>query len=210
MVVTQRAKKIWELVFTTGIGGVFFLLPLFVVGAFFVQLVEVAIYAARSLEGIVPIESVGGYAMLVTVGMAAILAICFAAGLVAKRSIAKQFTEQVEKFLQIAFPRYAIVKDRISGNIGGKHFRADLKTVWILEIDRSYRIGFAVECVDADWVTVYVPGAPDPWTGEVRVFAREKLKWVDVDFITAMTSLEKLGRDLQSAAAFSFRLTASD
>ena len=202
MVLTQRAKRIWELLATTAIGGVFFLLPLFVVGMFVVKLVQVAIYVANSLQGVVPIESVGGYGMLVAVGLCSVLAICFGAGIIAKRSIAKQFTEQIEKYLQIAFPRYTIVKDRISGNIGSKHFRSDLNTVWILGIDDSYRIGFAVEGVDQDWVTVYIPGAPDPWSGEVRVIAREKLKWVDVDFMAAMTSLEKLGRDLQSVGAF--------
>ncbi len=127
---------------------------------------------------------------------------CFVAGIIAKRSIAQRFTDQIEKYLQIAFPRYAIVKDRISGNIGNKHFKSDLKTLWILGLDGSYRIGFAVEGFDQEWVTVYVPGAPDPWSGEVRIIAREKLKWVDVDFIAAMTSLEKLGRDLQSIGAF--------
>ncbi len=202
MVLTQRAKRVWELLATTAIGGIFFLLPLFVVGMFIAKLVQVAIYAARALEGVVPIESVGGYGMLVAVGLVAVLAVCFGAGIIAKRSIAQRFTDQIEKYLQIAFPRYAIVKDRISGNIGNKHFKSDLKTLWILGLDGSYRIGFAVEGFDQEWVTVYVPGAPDPWSGEVRIIAREKLQWVDVDFIAAMTSLEKLGRDLQSIGAF--------
>ncbi len=71
---------------------------------FIAKLVQVAIYTARALEGVVPIESVGGYGMLVAVGLIAVLATCFGAGIIAKRSIAQRFTDQIEKVSADRFP----------------------------------------------------------------------------------------------------------
>jgi uncharacterized membrane protein len=136
--------------------------------------------------------------LLFAAGLVAVVACCFLAGLVAQRSFAKRFTERIEKQLQIAFPRYTIVKDRLSGNIGGEHFKSELKTVLVRGHDGCYRLGLEVERTSGDWATIYFPGSPDPWAGQVAIVPNSQLQTLEVDFIAAMTTLEKLGRQFQA------------
>ena len=184
---------------TTAIGGVFFLLPLIIIGTFIFNFAKFCVATAKAIEGVVPLQAFGGYLALLAVGLLATVLACFVSGLIAKRSIAQQFTETIEKQLQIAFPRYSIVKDRLSGNIGGEHFRTDLKTVLVLGHDGCYRLGVEVERPSEEWATIYFPGSPDPWSGQVAIVPTDKLKPLDVEFISAMNTLEKLGRGFQSA-----------
>jgi uncharacterized membrane protein len=198
MILPQRTKRTLNFLKTTAIGGIFFLLPLIIIGTFLAKFAQFSIATAKAIDGYIPLAAIGGYAMLLVVGIAAIVGLCFAAGLLAKRSIAQRFTESIEKQLQIAFPRYAIVKDRISGNIGGGHFKSELKSLLVRGHDGFYRLGIEVERNETGWVTVYFPGSPDPWSGSVAIVPQESLSPVTVDFLTAMTTLEKLGRELQT------------
>jgi uncharacterized membrane protein len=70
-------------------------------------------------------------------------------------------------------------------------------------LDGCYRLGLEVEKGRGGWVTVYFPGSPDPWSGQVAIVPIDKVKELEVDFIAAMTTLEKLGRQLQSVAKVS-------
>jgi uncharacterized membrane protein len=203
MAIKQRAKRSMEFLKTTAIGGVFFLLPLAIIGTFMAKLAQYSIIAAKAIEDIVPLSAIGGYPMLLAVGLCLVVGVCFAAGILAKRSIAQRFTEKIEKQIQIAFPRYSIIKDRISGNIGGEHFRSELKSAMVEGFDGNYRLGIIVEEAVSGWTTVYFPGSPDPWSGQVAIVPTEKLRPSNVEFIVAMAALEKLGRELQTVTAFS-------
>ncbi|MEQ1828349.1 MAG: hypothetical protein ABL921_20480 [Pirellula sp.] len=202
MALKHSAKRKVEFLKTTAIGGVFFLLPLVIIGTFLAKFAQYSIAAAKAIDGVIPLKAIGGYPILLLVGSVLVVGACFAAGLIAKRSIAQRFTETVEKQIQIAFPRYAIIKDRLSGNIGGDQFRSELKSALVLGYDGAYRFGLIVEEKVPGWTTVYFPGSPDPWAGQVAIVSNDKLRPTEIDFILAMTTLEKLGRELQSVTHF--------
>jgi uncharacterized membrane protein len=194
----QIVSQKFQFLRTTAIGGVFFLLPLIIIGTFLGKFAQFCVGVAKTVESIVPLERIGGYTMLLAAGAAGVIGLCFLAGLIAKRSIAKRFTETIEKQLQIAFPRYAIVKDRLSGNIGGVEHKSELVPVLVCNSDGTYRFGLVVEKGNLSWSTVYLPGSPDPWAGEVHLVEQSKIRPIDTDFMQVMNSLEKLGRNLQS------------
>jgi len=196
--IAQKTSDRFEFLKATAIGGVFFLLPLIIIGSFLVKMGQFCIVAAKSLEAIFPIQAIGGQVLLFVAGLVTVVAACFIAGLIAQWSVAKRFTERIEKQLQIAFPRYTLVKDRLSGNIGGDHFRTDLKTVLVHGHDGCYRMGVEVERTSDEWATIYFPGSPDPWTGQVAIVPNSQLQPLEVDFTAAMSTLEKLGRQFQS------------
>jgi len=195
-----------EFLKSTAIGGVFFLLPLIIIGTFLAKLVQYSVVAAKAIETVIPLQAMGGYVILLLAGLLLIIGLCFVAGLLAQRSIAKRFTEKIEKQLQIAFPRYTIMKDRLSGNIGSEHHRSELKSVLVLGHDGCYRLGFEVERNDQGWATVYFPGSPDPWSGQVAIVPCHMLRPNKADFMVAMTVMEKMGRELQAVVHFSANL----
>ena len=189
---------------TTAIGGIFFLLPLIVVGALVGQMLQVVVVVAKSVHTYLPVKSPAGYSFLLAATMLLMLLLCFAAGLVAKRSLGKRFTESVEKYLLMLFPRYAIFKEQLTGNIGGEVLHNQLKPV-IVSMPEGKRLGMEVErsgSSDTDgsavegngWVTVFLPGSPDPWSGSVVVVAMSRVQHLEIPFSEAIATAEQLGR----------------
>lgn len=195
MAIGNQASRVWKFLRTTAIGGIFFLLPLTVVGMLLGQVVSVIWTASGAVSGYLPEESPLGYAMLFVSGLAIVVLICFAAGLIARRALGRKFTAATEKYLLMLFPRYAIFKEQLSGNIGGNEFHNAMQPVHLECIDHS-RLAMEIER-HGDQVTLFVPGSPDPWSGSVIVASADKVTPLDANFGDAMATFEHLGRKTQ-------------
>jgi uncharacterized membrane protein len=179
---------------TTAIGGLFFLLPLIVLGALVGQIAPIIWTIATGLHQILPFKTPAGIAFLFLLAVAIIVLLCFAAGLLARRSIGKRLSEGFEKKLILLFPRYAILKEQMAGSIGGREIKPNWKPVAVKFYD-SVGIGFQVETIDAGQVMVYLPGAPDTWSGKLAVVQSDRVKKLDLDFGQTISIFEKIGRD---------------
>ncbi len=181
---------------TTAIGGLLFLLPLIVVGALVGQVVPIVLAIAEGLAGILPgfIKTPSGIALLFLMSIGILLLLCFSAGLLARWSFSRKFSEAFEKKLVFLFPRYAILKDQMADSIGGDHAKAEMKPV-VIRFDEMRRIGFETErCEDNGLVSVYLPGSPDPWSGKVAVVEASRVEALDAEFGVAAATCEQLGR----------------
>lgn len=191
----------------TAIGGVFFLLPLVVLCFFLGQIAQlvyaVAIQMQPFLRDLLGINHVTGYVLIFTIALAVIVLACFGAGILAGRSMARQFTGWVEKYLLMMFPRYAIFKEQLSGNIGGEIARNRLKPVHV-RLEGYSRLAFEVErsspsptLVHGETVTLYLPGSPDPWSGTVINVTPDRIVPIETPFPDVLGAFEKLGLDSQ-------------
>lgn len=187
-------KKQFGSVKTTAIGGLIFLLPLIVIGALIGQVVPIVMTVAEMLGEWIPVKSAGGIALLIILSIVVILFLCFLAGLSARRSIGKKFSETIEKNLIILFPRYAILKDQMAGTIGGDDIKPKMKPVIVKYNDMS-RIAFEIERSESEQVTIYLPGSPDPWSGSVAYFSVDRVIPVPLEFPDAVGICEQLGRN---------------
>jgi uncharacterized membrane protein len=179
---------------TTLLGGILFLLPLIVVGILLGQVGQVVFAIAQAIGGVLSFDSPYTYAILVSAALGIVIGGCFAAGLVARHSLGQWLSEQTERNLTLLYPRYAIYKDQIIGNIGGDVAEGRLKPVKIAFVDCT-RLGLEVERSAEGLVTVYLPSSPDPWSGTVAMVAAERVERIDVPYVEMMTSFEKLGAD---------------
>jgi len=181
---------------TTAIGGIFFLFPLVVVGALIGQVLQIVWLVASNLHEYLPIKTFVGYALLFAITILLLLLLCFLAGIAARRSLGQKFTQSVEKYLLMLFPRYAIFKEQLTGNIGGEVLRNQLIPVLVL-VPEGQRLGMEVEqkvVEGTQWVTVYLPGSPDPWSGSVVIVEGFRVKRIDTPFAEAIATAEQLGR----------------
>ncbi|MEM8669162.1 MAG: DUF502 domain-containing protein [Planctomycetota bacterium] len=181
---------------TTAIGGLLFLLPLIVLGALIGQIVPIVLTIAQSLAGILDgiVETPGGIALLILMSIGILLLICFFCGLLARRSFARRFSGAFEKKLVMVFPRYAILKDQMADTIGGEQATTQMKPV-LASFDDCDRIAFETERDEkAGWVTVYLPGSPDPWSGSVALLKLDRVRSLDADFGDTAGTCEQLGR----------------
>ena len=177
---------------STLIGGVIFLLPLMVIGFLVSQAWPVFDTVVKTLAAYFG-DDYWAYGMVFVAAVAILLGLCLVAGLLARMSLSRMVSEQFEKQLTMLFPRYAIFKDQLAGNLGGTYARDRLKPVLIPYLT-GQRIGFEIER-DASRVIVYLPGSPDPWTGEFVIFAPDDITHFHAPTAELLSVFEKLGRD---------------
>lgn len=181
---------------TTAIGGIFFLFPLVIVGVLVGQVVQWSWTAAKALKDYLPAIAPSNYILLFIVTLLFVLLICFVAGIVARRSLARRFTHTIEGYLLMLFPRYAIFKEQLTGNIGSGILRNQLRPVLVL-VPEGQRMAMEVERGSVDgtqWVTVFFPGSPDPWSGNISLVEAFRVKPLNGSFNDAVATAEQLGR----------------
>ncbi len=188
----RKTLGVWK---TTILGGVFFLLPFAVVVFLVGQLAAIVAPVAVEINNQLPKEwhTFGVFSSATALAILLLFAMCYLAGLAARRSFANRFSSKIEKTITLLFPRYAILKDQIASNVGGEGPGPQMKPV-LVRLDDVMRIGFETARDAEGRVTVYLPGSPDPWQGHVALFAAERVEPLGADFAAAVTMCETLGR----------------
>lgn len=180
----------------TALGGVLFLLPLAVVLGLLGYVYSFVVVLYEPMQEWIPVKTAAGIAMLFAVVVMGLLLVCFVAGLMAHRAIGRQVANLIEKYLTTFFPKYAIYKDLLAGNIGGTFDVPTLKPVMVNTPD-CRRIAFESDRLADGSVVVFFPGAPDPWVGSVGVVTADKVEPLNVPFNDTVAILEQLGRNSQ-------------
>jgi uncharacterized membrane protein len=179
---------------TTALGGALFLLPLIVIGALLGKVAEIVLAVAKVLADNLPIESARGWAILVALAIAIILAACFFAGLAAEWTFGKRFSGWLEKNLLLLFPRYLIVKAQMAGTLNDAKTKQKIKPV-LVQLDDMQRVAFEVDRSPSGQVAVYLPGSPDPWSGSVAYVEAARVRPMSIEFSEALATCEQMGRD---------------
>lgn len=180
----------------TALGGVLFLLPLAVVVGLLGYVYSFVVVIYEPLEAWMPEKTAAGIAALFGIAVLLLVFACFAAGLMAHRAIGRQISGLIEKYLTTFFPKYAIYKDLLAGNIGGNRDVPSLKPVLVVTPE-SKRIAFESDRLPDGSAVVFFPGAPDAWIGHVGVVAADSVDPLDIPFNDVVGLLEQLGRGSQ-------------
>lgn len=178
---------------TTLLGGVIFLLPLVLLVTVLGKAVQIMMLVAEPLDRWIPVGSIGGIALVNLIAIIAVFLACFLAGFAAKSALGERVFQTIDKKL-LAIPGYAIFKERLAGNIGGDEIQSSLIPVMVTFIDRS-EVGFEVARLSDTRVAIYLPMAPDPWSGNVIFVTEDQVEPLDIPFPQAMRIFESLGRN---------------
>ncbi len=192
--IQEKVVKSFGFLKTTALGGILFLLPLVVVSVLLGYVYSFVIVVYEPLQERIPVSTPTGLGILFLIAVAIILLLCFVSGLLARRAIGRKFSQTVEKQLMMVFPKYAIYKDLLAGNIGGDENFPSLKPVCV-RFDDCRRFAFESDrCADG-LVTVYLPGAPDAWMGVVTLVTSDRVEPIDIPFTEFLGIFERLGRN---------------
>lgn len=196
----KQVTKTFGFLKTTAIGGLIFLLPLAAIGALLGYVYNVVLVIYQPLKEYLPVSSVSGTALLFLVAVGILVMLCFFCGLAARRAIARKFSQAIEKHLVMVFPKYAIYKDILAGNVGGDAHSPSLIPVAI-QFDDAIRIGYEAGRTEQGLAIVYLPSSPDPWMGSVALVEFSRVKPLNVDFGETSAICERLGRDSERLLA---------
>ncbi len=179
---------------TTALGGILFLLPLAVVTFLLGYVYSMVVVVYEPLKNHIPVSDTTGLIVLFLIAVAIVMLLCFAAGLMGRRAIGRKFAQTIEKQLVVVFPKYAIYKDLLAGNIGGMEHLPTLKPVCV-HLNDSRRLALEADRLATGMVLVYLPGAPDTWNGTVALVEPERVEPLELTFGELLGICERLGRD---------------
>ncbi|XZE21886.1 DUF502 domain-containing protein [Pirellulaceae bacterium SH449] len=184
----------------TAIGGLVFLLPIVAVAFVLSYVFQVAQQTYKAIDPLLPdfFHSSFGVAVLFLGGVAGVVVACFASGLVATRSIAREGNQWIENNLLKVFPKYAIYKELLAGTLSGDLHSPTMKPVYI-EHQGYLRLAFETNRQSDGRVTVYMPGSPDPWNGFLALVLADQVKSAGLSFAEAVSQLEQMGRVTNSS-----------
>ena len=176
---------------TTITGGLVFLVPLGILIIVVAKVFEMMSFLATPFSNWIPVDKVAGIAVANIVTTILIVAICYIAGLVASLTYARKFYSKLDEKLMVFLPRYTFIKS-MTGSIAANEAESALTPV-LVTFDDQAQIGFEVERSENGLVTVYLPGAPDSWSGAVAHVTTDRIKSLDADFKEIVSSFKKAG-----------------
>lgn len=186
-------KKLFSFIRTTFIGGLFFIVPIVLLVFIFGKVIEIFRKIVAPIAENISITIFGEHALSRVIAIAILILICFFAGLLAKTKKARQLKEWVEDNILSNIPGYSLLKG-MGENAAGLESE-NLKEVVLVDVEEVWQIGFLMERLDDDLNAVFIPGAPNPMSGDVVFVKWDRLKIIDITGISAMKISKKLGVD---------------
>ncbi|WP_148864225.1 DUF502 domain-containing protein [Marinobacter fonticola] len=184
---------------TTIVGGIVFLLPLVVILVVLGKAYALMLHLAKPLGRLLPVDSVAGVAVAEILALLALLFICFIAGLAARSKLARRAYRRIDNGL-LAIPGYAFVKG-FADHLQMEEGQTRSMQPVLVQFDDNAQLGFEIERLDSGNVVVYLPGAPDPWSGSVAYFVEDRIRPLAMTVPQAVSHLRRLGRGSDILAA---------
>jgi uncharacterized membrane protein len=186
-------KNFASFIKTTLIGGIFFVIPLVLLVLIIGRVLDIFRKLVAPIADIIPIQVVGGIAISRIIALLILLLVCFIAGLFARDKYADKLKKWIEAKVLSNIPGYSLIKGMTESAAGMDS--ENLKDVVLVDIEEVWQIGFLMDEIDDQLSTVYIPGAPNPMSGDVFFVKNERLKKLDLPELSAMKIYKKLGID---------------
>ncbi|UPZ17119.1 DUF502 domain-containing protein [Flavobacterium humidisoli] len=184
-------KSILKIVKATFLGGIIFLVPLVVLLIVLEKGYGIVQKTTLPLVSALPKVSVLGLALQELVGLLIIILICLVAGLLARTAAAEKVVQKLEDGILSFVPGYSFMKS-MNENILGLESKDDLKVI-LVPTDAGLQFAFLIEPVSDDKFTVFIPDAPNPWSGSVVFVDKKDITEIDITQKQALACIRKLG-----------------
>jgi uncharacterized membrane protein len=176
---------------TAAIGGMLFLVPLVFMVLIFGKVFQVMSRIAEPIARLLPVDHVGGVALINIVAALLILLVCVVAGLIAKGPMAKSLYAKIDGLLAELVPSYIWSKTvvrNLAGEVDTERFKPVLVT-----LDDQLLLAFEMERSPDGLVVVFMPGAPDVRSGTVAYVTADRVQPLATSLLEINRSLKHMG-----------------
>lgn len=177
---------------TTVIGGLFFLIPLVVLLLILAKAYDVMKAVAHPLNSYLKVDSIAGVAFANLLAILLVIALCFLAGLVARSGFMRRLAGRFERTVLQGIPLYQVVKTTAESILPLK--REEGMQPVLVTFDDCSQLGLEVERASPGLVSVYLPGAPNPWSGSLLLTTPERVTRLPVTMMQTMHTMQALGK----------------
>lgn len=178
---------------TTIIGGIFFLIPIAVVIIVAGKLAILIRGVADVLLPVFPTETLIGTLVLNLLALVVVVGFCFLAGLVAHGAAAGKLRAKLEASLLAFVPGYSFVKGMTDSLRQSEEVSQTFLPV-LVRFDDYSQLAFEIEREPGGRVAVYLPGAPNPWSGTVVYVTEDRVKRLQMSVPEAVKNAQMLGK----------------
>lgn len=184
-------KSLSESVLRIFVRGILFLAPIALLVVLLVQAVKLLAGILDPVAKLMPAATLGGMAVANLLAAAAIILLCFLAGMFAGMSIGRTIGDRLERLILRRIPGFTLVKS-ITHAVAGMQADSDVR-VALAWIEESWVLAFVMEQHDNGLSTVFVPSAPTPAAGTIYYLPADRLKLLDVPVSAAVACITRLG-----------------
>ena len=178
----------------TILGGVLFLLPLAIVLMLLGYALRLAGKLAQPISDHLGLQHWSGLAGIgvVTILSALLLVIvAFAAGVAARTYLGERMTLWFERSLLGRLPQYQLVKSMAEG-LAQLENASGIKPA-LISIEGGWQIGYLIEPLENGWLSVFLPQAPTPMSGNIMYFPSDRVRPLDMPMVEAMAIIKRIG-----------------
>ncbi len=186
-------KRIISFIKTTIIGGLFFIIPIFLVILLLVKIVVTFRKIVAPVADKINVSFFGEEMASRFIAIILLVILCFIAGIFAKAKNANRLKDWVEDHILSNIPGYTLIKGMTEAAAGLDSKYS--KDVVLVNIEEVWQIGFLMERIDDQLNVVFIPSAPNPTAGDVVLVKWDRLKMLDIDEISVIKLYRKLGND---------------
>ena len=191
----RKGQSLDDFLYTTIIGGLTILLPLYLTILFVQKILEII----RQLFGpfIQPLESLIPYDTAIIEPLLAIIiliVICFLAGFLMKTSLGLMIENSVKPKLE-KLPGYYLFSS-LTRQVTGFGEKEELQVVLVAlgALDESLSIGFVIDYLQDTGYVVFVPSVPTTPAGDIFIIPENKVFPIDISFTHAVQFLSQWGK----------------
>jgi uncharacterized membrane protein len=177
---------------TTVLGGILFLVPIIIFIAVIGKALMITKKLATPLAGLLIVDSVGGTAVLELLALAILVLICFLAGMAAKTPLAGKFVQSLEANVLDKIPAYALLKGKTQSVVSPEGTEG--MSPVIARFDDSWQLALEIERIGGGKAVIFLPGAPDPWSGSVCVVTEDRITPLDLTVKSVDNLMKRLGK----------------
>jgi uncharacterized membrane protein len=184
-------KSILQIIKATFLGGIFFLAPLILLLVLLEKGLAIVQKITHPIVSILPRVSILGLAFQDIIGILIIIILCLTAGILARTARAQKLVQKLEDGVLSFVPGYSFMK-KTNENIMGFESNEDLKVV-LVPTDAGLQFAFLIEQINENNFSVFIPDAPNPWSGSVVFVEKKDIKEVGMTQKQALACIRKLG-----------------
>ena len=187
----MQSKRILELIKTTLVGGILFLVPLILLVILLRQLLQYTDKLLHPIAQLLPAKTIIGVAIPDLLAAVVLIVVAFLAGLLAKTRFGARLGANVEELILKRLPGFKLLKSMTQG-ITSSTSGSEV-TVALANIDETWQLSFVVERHPNGLLTVFVPSAPTPATGSIFFLKETQVRHLDVSVSAAVKCIMQLG-----------------
>ena len=179
---------------TTLVGGVLFLLPLAIVLMLLGYALKLASTVAQPISEQLQLQHwgvLGGVGIVTVLSALVLVVVSFAAGLAARTYSGERMTRWFEGSLLGRLPQYQMVKSMAEG-LTRLENATGIKPA-LISIEGGWQMGYLLEPLENGWLSVFLPQAPTPMSGNVMYFPADRVKPLNITMVEAMSIIKRIG-----------------